>query len=1028
MRDFVHLHLHSEYSLLKGACRIAELPAAVLSRGQKAVAITDLGVMYGCADFSDACLRAGVKPIIGCELTVDFGSVRGSVVLLVKDARGYGNLTDLVTKSCTAGKDVRGEELFARSEGLVCLSGGKRGPLNHLSERGDREGAGKLAALFRESFGGDFYIELENQGLEGQGFENEFLLSLSRSEGIPPVCCNDVFYIEKTDAGTREILSCIGGGRTLSEGREPGFETDGFYLKSAGEMEELFGGVPEALDNTVVIAEKCSFELRPGKTVLPEFRTPDGTDPDRYLRKIAFEGYEKAVSDGRIVFSEDRTDADYRARTEYELLVISGMGYSSYFLIVSDFVGYAKSAGVPTGPGRGSGAGSLVAFLTGITEVDPVRYGLLFEAFLNRERISMPDFDIDFGDRRRDEVIRYVTLKYGADHVAQIITFGTLASRAAIRDAGRVLRTPQDKVEKALSVLPDGKGKGARELRDAISDEKVRALCDSDSDIALLYSTAADIEGYPRNASTHAAGVVITPRPLTEYVPLADNGGVTVTQYGMDAIARLGLLKFDFLALRYLTVMDDAVNLIRTVEPGFSLDSVPTDDEKTFSLIGSGMTAGVFQLENPGMRRLLVGMKPKRLSDIMVAIALHRPGPMDSIPKYLENRGKGGDYGYRIEGLGDILDETCGCIVYQEQVMEIFRRVAGYSYGRADVVRRAIAKKKPGVIEAEKAGFIAGAVERGTDRAAAEALYGEMADFADYAFKKSHSAAYGIISYRTAYLKANYPAYYISALMNSVAGDFPKIAAYAADLTKAGIVVGRPDVNLSGDGFTVCPDGKTVRFGLSSIKGIGQRLAALICEERKNGNYVSFENFVRRNASPELGEKQLEALVSAGCFDSLGRNRNVLLDSLRGVFEKYGRRSPSANRDQIGLFDDEADAPYDGYRDLPAPDPAAAANLERGLCGIGFGDESEKKPPKAAGTGNEAAKVRTERLFLRLTDTKGEKYRRAAALCRIFEGKTPVWFFDSESGEYRNVCSSEPSQRLLCELRSLLGDENVVLK
>ena len=1012
MRDFVHLHLHSEYSLLKGACRISKLPAAVLSRGQKAVAVTDLGVMYGCADFSDACVRAGVKPIIGCELAVDFDGVSGSVVLLVTDAAGYGNLTRLVTLSCISGKNVPQDELFSHSGGLICLSGGKRGPLNILSDRDDREGARALAG---------------KQGLEGQGYSNEFLISVSRSAGIPPVACNDVFYIEKADAGTRETLSCIGDGRTVSEGREPGFETDEFYLRSSEEMENLFGHIPEALDNSVRIAEKCSFELKPGKTVLPEYSVPDGETPDMYLRRMAFSGYEKAVSEGRIVFSEGRSDDDYRARTEYELLVISGMGYSSYFLIVADFVGYAKSTGVPTGPGRGSGAGSLVAFLIGITEVDPVRYGLLFEAFLNRERISMPDFDIDFGDRRRDEVIKYVTAKYGADHVAQIITFGTLASRAAIRDAGRVLRMPQDKVERALSVLPESKGKVTGELSAAMSDDRVRKLCDADPDVKLLYETAADIEGYPRNASTHAAGVVITPKPLTEYVPLADNGGVTVTQYGMDAIARLGLLKFDFLALRYLTVMDDAVSAIRESEPGFSLADVPTDDKKTFALIGRGMTAGVFQLENQGMRRLLMNMKPRSLSDIMVAIALYRPGPMDSIPKYLENRAKNGDYGYRIAGLKEILDETCGCIVYQEQVMGIFRRVAGYSYGRADVVRRAIAKKKPGVIEAEKAGFIAGAEARGIDRAAAEALYGEMADFADYAFKKSHSAAYGIISYRTAYLKANYPGQYVSALMNSVSGDFPKIAAYAADLEKFGISIGRPDVNLSGECFSVSPDGKTVRFGLSSLKGIGERLASRICEERKNGNYVSFENFVRRNASAELGEKQLETLVSAGCFDSLGRNRNVLLDALHDVCEKYKRHQGTENQAQIGFFDDEADAPFDGYRQIPGPDPGEAARRERELCGMSFSDREVKKTAGIAAPAREETHA-PRRLFIRTADGRGEQYRRAAALCRIFEGKTPVWLYDSESAEYRNICSSEPTPRLLSELKSLLGDENVVLK
>ena len=933
--DFVHLHLHSEYSLLDGACRIEEIPKKARQLGQSAVAITDHGVMYGCVAFYDACVREGVKPVIGCEMYVSRGKMdeageHDHLVLLVKNDTGYRNLIYMLSKAHTEGfyrKPRIDDGLLAeRHEGLICLSACMSGKIPRLIAAGKYREAADYAKYLDGVFGRDnFYLELQDQGLDGQKMINECLMGISLNTGIPVVATNDVHYLEREDAETQAVMMCIQTGSMLDGGRPAGFETDGFYMKSGEEMKSSFGSFSGAVENSVRIAGMCGFDFSFGRTVLPKFTPPDGLSADKYLRRLAEEGLEDRISNRDIVFSEARGEDEYRARIEYELLVISSMGYSSYFLIVADFVNYAKGVKIPTGPGRGSGAGSLVAYLIGITEVDPVAYGLLFEAFLNRERVSMPDFDIDFGDRRRDEVIRYVAEKYGAERVAQITTFGTLSMRAAIRDCGRVLGMTFARTDAVVKAIPDGAGT----LREALKGKKFGDLYQNDEDVRRLVDVALKLEGMPRNASTHAAGVVITENPVYDYVPLAVNGDVVVTQYDMDTVARLGLLKFDFLALRYLSVEDDTARMIRKRDPLFSLRNIPLDDADTYALISSGATDGIFQLESPGMAKLLTKMKPAKITDVMVAIALYRPGPMDSIPEYLKNRSRG-KIDYKIDCLGEILDETCGCIVYQEQVMEIFRRVAGYTYGRADVVRRAIAKKKPGVIEKERDGFVSGAVERGCRREDAEEIFGKMADFANYAFKKSHSAAYGIISYRTAWLKTHYTAMYYSALLTSVRGNLEKTAAYIDECGRMGIKILPPDINESECDFSE-KDG-AVRFGLSAVKGVGGLFAERAVAERENGPYASFADFVSRNPGCEANRRQLEALAKVGAFDGLGAGRAQIVHNLDGVIGRFSADMRGKVDGQMGMFD--AEKPVFTYPDEEEMTLAEKLSAEKELCGM----------------------------------------------------------------------------------------------
>ena len=915
MKEFVHLHLHSEYSLLDGICRVNEIPAAAAALGQKAVAITDRAVMYGCAAFCDACEKAGVKPIIGCEISVTKGSRFDAsdvaepdhLVLLVKNETGYKNLIQIVSRAWLEGYSVRTGpradlDLIRRySDGLICLSGCRKGEIQRLLSKGRYKEADVAARRFSEIFGKDgFYLELQDTGLEGQNMINECLLGVRERTGIPVVCTNDVRYIQREDADTQAVMTAISRNARLSDGRAEGYGTDEFYLKSCEEMYREFSHFADAVENTVKIASMCNYSIKGGNTVLPDFALPDGMTDSAYLHDLAFKGLDRKIAEGRIVLTAERTLNAYRGRIQDELFVIAEMGYSSYFLIVADFVGYAKSKGIPVGPGRGSGAGSLVAFLIGITEVDPLVYGLLFEAFLNRERISMPDFDIDFGDRRRDEVIAYVSEKYGKDNVAQITTFGTLAAKAALRDTARVLGIDKKIVDELISHMPDEKD---ITISRALDDPKFSIYPEESPDIERLVETARGLEGLPRNASTHAAGVVITPKPLTEYLPLASNGGVTVTQYDMDTVAKLGLLKFDFLALRCLTVIDDAVNMIRKKEKDFDLSFIPLDDGATYKMISDGRTDGIFQLESPGMTRMLKKMKPEKMTDIMVALALFRPGPMDSIDTFLSNRARG-RIDYKIPILSKILDETNGCIVYQEQVMEIFRSVAGYSYGRADIVRRAIAKKKPGVIEKERDGFVSGAVSNGWKEEDALALYGEMTDFANYGFKKSHAAAYALLSYRTAYLKAHYPSEYYSALLTSVSGDAGKTSLYMSSCAKQGIKLLPPDVNKSYPAFT-SEDG-AIRFGLASVKGIGEQFALRIVNVREDRPFKTFEDFVTRMMPGGISRPQMESLIRSGSCDLFGVFRKTLWCMIDFVVSEVNNSLRGHTAGQIDIFGNDS--------------------------------------------------------------------------------------------------------------------------
>ena len=943
MKDFVHLHLHSEYSLLDGACRIREIPKQAAALGQRAVALTDHGVMYGAVAFYEACRDAGVKPIIGCEVYVaknsrfdNTGSGESEpdhLVLLVKNEVGYRNLIRMVSSAFTEGfyrkPRVDLPLLEEHSEGLIALSACLAGRIPRLIEAGDTVGATDYALTLDRIFGrGNFYLELQDHGINGQKMVNECLCGISERTGIPLVATNDVHYLQKTDAFTQSVMMCIQMNRVISEGRPFGFETDEFYLKSGDEMDRLFGRYEGAIENTVKIAEACQFDFTFGKTFLPRFDPPDGISAKDYLKTLAYEGLERREQSGDIRYDDTFTRDDYKYRIEYELVVVTSMGYASYYLIVADFVSAAKRKKIPIGPGRGSGAGSLIAYLLGITEVDPVRFHLLFESFLNPQRVSMPDFDIDFCYRRRDEVIDYVAERYGKDHVSQIVTFGTLAAKAALRDVGRVLGMPYADVDNVVRALPDAKG--GVTLTQAMENKKFRALCDADERVAELVRIAASLEGMPRNASTHAAGVVITDRPVFDYVPLSVNGDTVVTQFDMDTVAKLGLLKFDFLALRYLTVIDDTEKQVQKTDPSFDVSKLPFDDEKTYELIGSGKTDGLFQLESEGMRQLLIQMKPDCITDIMVAIALYRPGPMDAIPKFLHNRADRSKIVYRIPCLKEILDETYGCIVYQEQVMQIFREVAGYTYGKADIVRRAIAKKKPGVIEKERENFLVGAEAQGYDRADADALYAEMTDFANYGFKKSHAAAYAFISYRTAYLKAHYTPMYYASLISSVFGRQAKMTEYITECAKLGIKTLPPDINESETDFSV--SGGNIRYGLPAIKNVGAQFIHRVIAERKHRKFSSFYDFVSRMQGADLNRRQVESLIKAGAFDSLGVYRSRLLAGCAEILERCQKHAHGQVAGQMDLFSSET-VEYQ-YPDLPEFTVTQRLRLEKESAGM----------------------------------------------------------------------------------------------
>ena len=954
MSNFVHLHLHSEYSLLDGACRIKDIPKMAKELGQTAVALTDHGNMFGAVEFYKACKSEGIKPIIGCEVYLAPNSRHerarvGNVsyyhlVLLVKNEIGYKNLSYLVSCGYTEGFYVKPridmELLKEHSEGLIALSACLAGYVPSAIIAGDISSAKEHIKAMQDIFGVDnFYLELQSHGIDDQQIVNNELIKLSNELNAPLVCTNDVHYLKKGDSYIQNVLMSVQMNVTLNSKSDKMFPTNEFYFKSEKEMRKEFGNIEQAIKNTEKIAEKCNFDFEFGVTKLPVYPLPQNTTSKEYLSKLAYDGFKKRIDHHHIIFSEEHTEKVYRDRIEYELSVIDTMGYNDYFLIVWDFINYAKTQNIPVGPGRGSGAGSLVAYLLEITDVDSIKFDLLFERFLNIERISMPDIDTDFCYERRDEVIEYVKRKYGADHVAQIVTFGTMAAKAAIKDVGRVLEIPYNDVDLVSKLIPRKINITIDEA--LIESEELKDLYKSNVKIRQLIDTARQIEGMPRHASTHAAGVVITDKPLVDYLPLSTNGGAVVTQYDMDTVANLGLLKFDFLALRYLTIVSDTEKLIQKTDPTFKIDKIPLNDRQTYRYISSGRTDGVFQLESGGMKQTLMRLQPESIDDIIASIALYRPGPMDSIPAYIERKHDKSKISYKTPLVEPILKSTYGCIVYQEQVMQIFSRVAGYSYGRADIVRRAMSKKKLDELLKEREIFISGAINNGVSEIVASELFDEMESFAKYAFNKSHAAAYAVISYRTAYLKCKYPREYYASLITSVLGSVDKITEYIEECEKLGIKILPPDVNFSDVNFSV--ENSSIRFGLLALKNVGRSFITSIVEERsKNGKYKDFDDFLYRLKGTDMNKRQLESLIKAGVFDSFGKKRSQLTYVYESALDSVQRISKTSLTGQLDIMqllsqeDQENAVPKIEYPDVAEFSKKDILLNEREILGMCF--------------------------------------------------------------------------------------------
>jgi len=878
---FVHLHVHSEYSLLDGACKLDELVEQAVNFNMPAVALTDHGVMYGVIDFYKIAKEKGIKPIIGCEVYVTPDSrfekkgQRGDLfhlILLAKDFEGYKNLTKLVSLSFIEGfyykPRVDKELLREYSKGLIALTSCLAGeiPTYILNNRIDK--AKEAIREYLDIFGEDFYLELQDNGLEEQKYVNERLIELSKEFNIPLVATNDVHYLNKEDAEIHDILLCIQTGSKLNDKDRLRFKTDEFYFKSEEEMSKIFGNIPEALENTIKIAEKCNLELPLNKVILPVFEVPEGETLDSYFERLCWEGARKRFG--------DNIPNHIKERLEYEISVIKQMGFSGYFLIVQDFVRYAKNKGIPVGPGRGSAAGSLVSYVLGITNIEPTRWGLIFERFLNPERITMPDIDIDFCFERREEVIDYVRNKYGKEHVAQIITFGTMAARASVRDVGRVLNVPYNEVDRIAKLIPPNSS-----IEEALqSSQELQNLVENNAQAKKIIDIAKRIEGQARHASIHAAGIVISKDPLMEYVPLqVMNSSEVVTQFPMTNLEELGLLKMDFLGLRTLTVIYDTLKKIKeNYGIDIDIDNLPLDDPKVYELLQKGETIGVFQLESRGMRNLLREIKPEKFEDLIAVLALYRPGPLGRLESYIKRKRGEEKVEYMHPSLEPILSETYGVIIYQEQVIEIAHRLAGFSLGQADVLRRAMGKKKPEVMEEQREIFVKGAKERGIPEEVAKDIFEDMAKFAEYGFNKSHSAAYAYVSYQTAYLKVYYPKEFMSSLLTSVRNNTSKLSKYIAEAKRMGIKILPPDINESMVYFTVTNEG--IRFGLSAVKNVGEGVAIAIVNERENGKFKSILDFVKRLNSRVINKRALESLIKSGAFDSFELSRKSLLENI----------------------------------------------------------------------------------------------------------------------------------------------------
>ncbi len=916
--NFTHLHVHTEYSLLDGSSKIKELPARAKELGMDSLAITDHGVMYGVIDFYRACKAAEIKPIIGCEVYVAPGSRfdkeaigQGDdryyhLVLLAEDNTGYSNLMKIVSRGFTEGfyykPRVDYEVLEKYHEGIIALSACLAGEVARDITRDNYEEAKKAALHYQDIFGKDnFFLELQDHGIPAQRLVNQELMRMSRETGIELVCTNDIHYTYAEDAEAHDLLLCLQTGKKVTDTDRMRYEGGQYYCKSPEEMAELFPYAPQALENTYRIAQRCNVEIEFGKTKLPKYEVPEGFDSWTYLLHLCNEGLVKRYGD----------EAEkHRERLDYELGVIKRMGYVDYFLIVWDFINYAKQNGIAVGPGRGSGAGSIVAYSLAITDIDPIRYNLLFERFLNPERVSMPDIDVDFCYERRQEVIDYVVRKYGKDKVVQIVTFGTLAARAVIRDVGRVLDMPYADVDRVAKLVPNELG---ITLDKALKDSQdFKSLYESDASVKHLIDMARRLEGLPRNTSMHAAGVVICQKAADEFVPLSRGGdGTITTQYTMTTLEELGLLKMDFLGLRTLTVIQDAVNLVNKTHPGkLDIDKIDYNDRNVMELIGSGHTEGIFQLESAGMKNFMKELKPKSLEDITAGISLYRPGPMDFIPKYIKGKNNPDDIAYECPQLENILSTTYGCIVYQEQVMQIVRDLAGYTLGRSDLVRRAMSKKKASVMEKERQNFIygnkeegvPGCIANGIPEETAKIIYDNMTDFAKYAFNKSHAACYAVVSYRTAYLKCYYPKEFFAALMTSVLANNTKVAEYAYTCRQMGIEILPPDINEGEGNFSVASNG--IRYGLSALKSIGKPIIDAIIQEREdNGAFTGLEDFISRLSGKEVNKRTLESFIKSGAFDCFNANRHQMMLVYADIVDNINNERKSNIAGQMSLFD-----------------------------------------------------------------------------------------------------------------------------
>ncbi len=901
--NFVHLHLHTEYSLLDGACRIDKLIDHVKKLGQTSVAITDHGVMYGCVDFYKKAKKEGIKPIIGCEVYVASRGMTDKVhkvdtyfhlILLCKNKVGYDNLIKLVSHGFIDGfynkPRIDHGMLKKHSEGLICLSACLAGEIPRALLADDIEKARETALFYKELFGEDFYIEVQDHGIEDQAKVLPKLISLARELDIPLVATNDCHYINKEDAKMQYALICVQTNKTLADPDTLEFETEEFYVKSTEEMYTLFGYIEEACENTVKIAEKCNFDYEFGVTKLPKYTPPDGSDNYEFFVSLCNEGLQR---------NYETITQEMRDRLDYEISVISKMGFVNYYLIVYDFINYAKTHDIPVGPGRGSGAASLCAYCMGITSIDPLKYNLLFERFLNPERVSMPDFDVDFCYEKRQKVIDYVVEKYGDDHVAQIITFGTMQARGAIRDIARVLTIPYSVADKVAKLIPN-------ELKMTIEkalkiSKELEQLYSSDAQIKELIDLAVKVEGMPRHASTHAAGVVITDQACEDYVPLQSNDGQIVTQFTMTTIEELGLLKMDFLGLRTLTVIDQCAKMVKKIEPEFDMEKISHKDEKVFEMLSQGDTTGVFQFESEGMRSVLMRLKPVDIEDLIAVISLYRPGPMDSIPTFIANRHNSEGITYKHPSLEKILKVTNGCIVYQEQVMQICRELAGFSYGQADLVRRAMSKKKADVMEKERSHFIEGCKKNGVDESIATDIFNEMSGFASYAFNKAHAAAYAFVAYQTAYLKAHYPKQFMAAMITSIFDNSAKILEYTQECQRLNINILPPDINKSFSDFTV--EGDNIRYGLSAIKNVGKSFVEILCQEREeSGDFKGFYDFCKRMANKDFNKRAIESLIKVGAFDQFPPNRRQLYNNFELVQKSIIQEVKSNIEGQLDLF------------------------------------------------------------------------------------------------------------------------------